>query len=409
MTTATQEFDVIVAGGGMVGASMALALAPLDLRIAVVDRVSPPVRQAPGYDDRSTALAAGSRRILEAIGVWDALAPQAVPIRDVHVSELGRLGTATLSARDVALDALGWVVENPRLAVALDDALAHCAAVERIQPATLTGVTEDGGGIEVDMDAGGVMRRCRARLLIGADGAGSTVRELLGIDATVRDYRQTAIVTNLTPRALSEGYAWERFTPDGPLALLPLSGGRCALVWTMPGARVDERMALSDDAFGQAVNELFGGRLGAIERVGRRQAWPLTRTLAAEQRRGRTVLVGNAAHSLHPIAAQGLNLSLRDCAALAEAVAAGLDAGDPADEGALEQWERARRADQRRVAGFIDGLNGLFTNDVAGLGVLRGGGLGALGLFGPGKRLIARYGAGIGTPLPKLARGIPLR
>ncbi|MEX0899588.1 MAG: FAD-dependent monooxygenase [Gammaproteobacteria bacterium] len=409
MTAAAQEFDVIVVGGGMVGASMALALAPLDLRIAVVDRVPPPERRAPGYDDRSTALAAGSRRILEAIGVWNALALHATPIHDVHVSEHGRLGTAVLSARDVALDALGWVVENPRLAIALDDALVKCPAVERFQPATLAGIIDTGDAIEVDLDTDGVMRRCRTRLLIGADGATSTVRELLGIDASVRDYGQSAIVTNLTPLILREGYAWERFTPDGPLAMLPLTGGRCALVWTMPRARAEARLALSDDAFGQAVNALFGGRFGGIARVGRRQAWPLTRTLAAKQRRGRAVLVGNAAHSLHPIAAQGLNLSLRDCAALAEAVAAGLDADDPADIGALDQWQRERRADQRRVAGFIDGLNGLFTNDFAGLGAVRGGGLGAFGLFGPGKRLIARYGAGIGPPLPKLARGIPLR
>ena len=404
-----QAFDVIVAGGGMVGASMALALAPLDLKIAVIDRLAPPQRQAPGYDDRSTALAAGSRRILEAVGVWDALAPDATPIREVHVSERGRLGTAVLSAREVALEALGWVIENPRLAVALDDALARCAGVTRLQPAVLTGITDGADAIEVELDADGVMRRYRARLLIGADGASSAVRELLGIDASVREYGQTAIVANLTPRTLRDGYAWERFTPDGPLAMLPLTGGRCALVWTMPAKLADARLALSDAAFGVAVDELFGGRFGGIARVGRRQAWPLSRTLAAEQRVGRAVLVGNAAHSLHPIAAQGLNLSLRDCAALAEAVAAGLDAGDPADAGALEQWERARRADQRRVTGFIDGLNGLFSNDFAGLGALRGGGLGAFGLFGPGKRLLARYGAGIGTPLPKLARGVPLR
>ncbi len=393
----------------MVGASMALALAPLGLKIAMVDRVPPPERHAPGYDDRSTALAAGSRRILEAIDVWDALAPHATPIRDVHVSELGRLGTTVLSARDVALDALGWVVENPRLATALDDALVRCAAVERFQPATITGVSQSDEGVEVDMDTDGVMRHCRSRLLIGADGATSSVRALLGIESKVRDYAQTAIVANLTPRDLRDGYAWERFTPEGPLAMLPLPGGRCALVWTMPRARSDERMALSDDAFGESVNALFGGRFGAIERVGRRQCWPLSRTLADEQRVGRTVLVGNAAHSLHPIAAQGLNLSLRDCAALAEAVAAGLDAGDPADASALAQWERERRADQRRVTAFIDGLNGLFTNELMGLGVLRGSGLGAFGMFGPGKRLLARYGAGVGAPLPKLARGIPLR
>ena len=400
---------MVVAGGGMVGAATALALALLDLRVAVVDRVAPPARQAPGYDDRSTALAAGSRRILDALGAWAPLAPHAAPIRTVHVSEHGRLGVTRLSADEIALEALGWVVENPRLGAALDDALDRAPHVTRIHPASITALRELDDSVEVDVDAGGAIQRCRARLLVGADGARSTVRDLLGVGASVRDYGQTAIVANLTPRDAHGDRAWERFTPDGPVALLPLSDRRCALVWTMPHERVDARMALADGAFADEVNALFGARLGPVERLGRRQAWPLARVLADEQRRGRVVLVGNAAHSLHPVAAQGLNLSLRDCAALAEAVAAGLEAGDPAADAALDQWVRERHADQRRVTRFIDGLNGLFTFGLPGLGTLRGGGLAAFGLFGAGKRLLARYGAGIGAPLPKLARGVPLR
>ena len=249
MTTAAQEFDVVVAGGGMVGAGAALALALLDLKIAVVDRVAPPARQAPGYDDRSTALAVGSRRILESLGVWPALAPHAAPIRRVHVSEYRRFGTTVLAADDLALEALGWVVENPPLAAALDDALERAPTVTRFQPATITAVRAGDMVVDVEFDAEGVMQRCRAPLLVGADGAQSTVRTLLGIDATIRDYGQTAVVANLTPRDPHQGTAWERFTPEGPVALLPLDERRCALIWTMPRDRADARLALDDDAF----------------------------------------------------------------------------------------------------------------------------------------------------------------
>lgn len=404
-----RDYDVIVAGGGMVGVSMALALAPLGLTIALVDRVPVATRKAPGYDDRSTALAEGSRRILASFGVWESLAPDAAPIRRVHVSEVGRFGVTKLDAADVALDALGWVVENPRLEAALDEAVAACDSVERLQPATLVGLADDGERVTVEVDRDGAMQTLTARLLVAADGARSGVRDLLGITASVREYGQTAIVANVSPRDDHGGTAWERFSPDGPLAVLPLSGGRCALVWTLPARDADAALTISDDAFAARIHQMFGDRLGPLVRVGRRQAWPLARVIAREQSRGRVALVGNAAHSLHPIAAQGLNLSLRDLAALAETVAAGLAAGgDPADGAALAQWIAGRRADQARVTSFIDVLNGVFTNGAPGLGPLRGSALAALGLAGGGRRLLARYGAGIGAPLPKLARGIPL-
>lgn len=390
MSERAREFDVVVAGGGMAGAGVSLALAPLGMRIAIVEARPPQSILAPGYDDRCTALSAGSRRILDALGVWPALAPHAAAIRQVHVSECGRAGSARLDAGELALEALGWVIDNPRLTPAFDGALASCANISRLQPATVVGLRQAGDGVEVDLDLDGIVQTCRAGLLVGADGARSAVRVMAGIDSTTRDYGQTAVVANITPQLSHRGRAWERFTPQGPLAVLPLADHRCGIVWTVATTDADAVMALDDAAFADRLNALFGRRLGEIERVGRRQAWPLVRTLARRQWAGQVALVGNAAHSLHPIAGQGLNLSLRDCAALAKALA---------DGRSLSDWAAGRHADQRRVGLFVDGLNGLFTLGLPLLGTLRGAGLGAFGLFGPGRRLLARYGAGIGVPL----------
>lgn len=400
MSASAQQFDVLVAGGGLVGASLVLALAPLGLRVGIVEARARPGPAKAHYDDRAIALADGSRRVLEAVGIWPLVAPHAEPIRRVHVSEAGRPGVAILDAEEMAMDALGWVVENPPLARAFDEALGNDGAIERFQPATIIGLEAGAERVEVEIDAGGVVQRCSTRLLVGADGADSIVRDRAGIGVARHEYGQTSVVTNVTTALPHEGVAWERFTPAGPLAFLPLQGRRCALVWTVPTTAAEAVLSLDDSAFTARVNELFGHRLGALERVGGRQAWPLARVLASQLWRGRVALVGNAAHSLHPIAGQGFNLSLRDCAALADAVAAGIaTSDDPAESGALQRWADGRVADQRRTGTFIHGLNALFALDLPGMGLARGVGIGLFGLAGPARRLLARYGTGVGVPL----------
>lgn len=386
--SAPQRFDVLVVGGAMVGAATALALGRHGLRVGIIESRPPAATTtAAGYDDRATALSAGSQRILAALGLWQVLKQHAAPIHTVHVSAAGRFGTTELHAGELALEALGWVVENPVLQRVFDDAVTAASWIEMIQPASVTGVAQDQDGVTVTVDDA---RRLQARLLVGADGAQSTVRALAGIGHKVHDYAQTALVANFTPTLAHAGRAWERFTRDGPFAMLPLPGERCALVWTAAAERAESLLALDDDAFAAEVERLSGGRLGRILRVGRRQAWPLRRVFADQQLDGRIALVGNAAHSLHPIAGQGLNLSLRDVAALVDALPAGLET--PAS---LHAWADSRRADQRRVSGFTDCLNDLFQLELPLVGTLRAAGLAAFGLNGPLRRWFARYAAGV--------------
>lgn len=385
--SAPQRFDVLIAGGGMVGAATALALRHLGLRVGVIESRPAAVATAAGYDDRATALSAGSQRMLSALGLWDGLEPHAAAIRTVHVSAEGKFGTTELKSTELAIDALGWVVENPVLQRAFDTAVAAASWVELVQPATVTDVTQSDDEVTVTLGDG---RELHARLLVGADGAQSTVRTLVDIAHDVHDYGQTALVANFTPTLTHAERAWERFTADGPFAMLPLPDDRCALVWTAAAARADALLALDDAAFAVEVERLSGGRLGRVLRVGKRQAWPLRRVFAAKQRSGRVVLVGNAAHSLHPIAGQGLNLSLRDVAALVDVLPAALDA-----PGVLQAWADSRRADQRRVSGFTDCLNSLFQIELPAMGALRAAGLAAFGINGPLRRWFARYAAGV--------------
>lgn len=388
-------FDVLIAGGGLAGAGLALSLLPLGLRVGVVE-ARPRTEPTPvGDDDRGIALSESSRRILRTVGLWARLEAHATPIRVVHVSETGRAGSVRLDAAELGLEAVGWVVPAPALGAAFGDALA-AADLESLQPARVVSVEQSADTVAVGIERDGVITETATRLLVAADGADSTVRTLAGFDAETHDYGQTAIVCNVDARQPHQGVAYERFTPDGPLAFLPLSGSRCAVVWTVKRDAADAILALDDDAFLARVDALFGGRLGPLARPGRRRTWPLSRTLAHGAVKARVVLVGNAAHSLHPIAGQGFNLSLRDCAALTEAIRVGMaESGDPAAPGPLAAWTDSRRTDQRRVGGFIDGLNGVFSADYPGAGALRASGLAFAGLFGPLRRAIARFGAGL--------------
>lgn len=405
-----RDYDLLIVGGGLVGASLALALSGRGLRLALVDAHAPGDPGQASYDDRGIALAYGSRRIFEGIGLWPAIAPQAEPICDIHVSDRGHFGFTRLSAREEDVPALGYVVTARQLGSVLLGALRDCADVDWIAPAEVVAIAADEFSAHVTIEQEDQRRVLRTALLVGADGGRSFVREQLGLPIRQWRYGQSAIVTNVTPQRPHRNVAYERFTDSGPVALLPMSEGRCAVVWTVRDEQVEAIMALDDAAFVQAFQARFGHRLGRFERVGRRASYPLQLLRVRESVRPRTVIIGNAAHTLHPIAGQGFNLGLRDVAALVEEVLrAHADGRDPGSMQVLRAYESWRHDEQRKVAIGTDGLARLFSNPLAPLRVGRNLGLLAMDLLPFGRHALARAAMGLAGRLPRLARGLAPR
>jgi 2-octaprenyl-6-methoxyphenol hydroxylase len=401
--------DVTIVGGGLVGASLACALTGHGVRTALVEPFPFDSDDPPGYDDRTIALAEGSRRILDGLGVWGDIAAHATPIRRIHVSDRGRFGTATLSAAEQGVTALGYVATARDIGRALTDRLAALPDVSLLMPASLDTLRDAAGGMHLTVNHDATLSGLDSRLVVAADGARSRVRELLDIGVRRWEYGQTAIVANITPEHAHEGVAYERFTATGPLALLPLSEGRCALVCTVRDEQVEALMSLDESGFADLVYGRFGARLGRIVRVGERQAHSLAYLRARVDTRPRVAVIGNAAHTLHPVAGQGFNLGLRDVAALAEVVVDAIRTGDdPGSDAVLLRYARWRRWDQARTAGFTDGLVRLFSNPLGPVGWLRGAGLVAFDLLPPAKRLLSRSAMGLTGRLPRLARGLSL-
>lgn len=403
----SDSFDIAVVGGGMVGASLAVALEGLGLSTALIEAVAHDAASQPSFDERTTALSNGSRRILETLGVWETIAQAASPIRKIHVSDRGRFGLARIDAREQGLDALGYVITNRVLGAALyarlqgrGDVRTYCPArvtkVEVEQDAVTLGVTASGGGES----------QVRARLVVAADGADSAVRSAFGVAADVRDYRQSALITTVLPRKFHEQTAYERFTEEGPLALLPLTDGRCGLVLTLGRERAEAALHWTDEEFLAETQRRFGFRLGRFLKVGRRTAYPLALTRARRTSAERCVIIGNAAQGLHPISGMGFNLGLRDAATLAE-----LAAERPGTLGApefLAAYDAWRAADRDEIIAFTDGLVRLFSNPLSAVRGLRNLGLLAFDQLPPAKSALAALSTGTASRIPKLARGVAL-
>jgi 2-octaprenyl-6-methoxyphenol hydroxylase len=403
------DFDIVIAGGGMVGGSLAVALAALPLRTLVVEATPPADAAQPSYDDRATAISESSRRILEGIGCWSALAGHAAPIRTVHVSERGAFGMTRLRAAQQGLASFGHVVENRALGAALWERIRAARGLTAWSPAKVVGLAQDDGGVRVSIERDGAAPvEVRARLLVAADGTGSPARAMAGIGHEVRDYGQTALIANLTPAIDHAGTAFERFTPSGPLAVLPLTQGRVTIVWTLPPDEASATLALGDAEFLARLQAAFGYRLGAFRKVGGRAAYPLSLVQAQAWYAGRVLLAGNAAHGIHPVAGQGFNLGLRDVAALAELVARQVPGGDPGAPDLREEYAQWREADRARTVRDTDGLVQVFTSEFAPLRAGRRLGLIGLDLFPPARAALARRGMGLAGRLPRLALGQPL-
>jgi 2-octaprenyl-6-methoxyphenol hydroxylase len=404
------SFDVAIVGGGMVGATLGVALAPLNLRVAIIEAIPHNAAAQPSFDERTTALSNGSRRILETLGVWPALSALATPIAKIHVSEQGRFGFARIDAAEQGLSAMGYVVANRDLGNALWSRLSKSAGLEVYCPAEVSQVTAHEQSVTVEMVQKGAKSTIDAKLIVAADGAQSAVRGAFGVDAEVRDYEQTAIITTVLPQRFHDNVAYERFTQSGPLALLPLDGGRCTLVLTQPKDAAQSVMAWSDQEFLAELQRRFGFRLGRFLKVGRRVPYPLFLTRATRTSSGRCVIIGNAAQGLHPVAGMGFNLGLRDVASLAELIAERLGQQD-ADPGSLQllaQYDAWRTADRGSVIAFTDGLIKLFSNPLRSVRRLRSLGLLAFDLLPPAKAALSRLSTGGSGRVPKLARGVTL-
>jgi 2-octaprenyl-6-methoxyphenol hydroxylase len=402
------EVDVAVVGGGMVGASLAAALAGTGTRMLLVESVPFGAPAQPSFDERTTALGNASRRIFEGLGVWGAIAPEAGAIRAIHVSDAGGFGFARLAAAEQGIDAFGYVVANRRIGSALWASLARAPDLTLRVPASAADVDIAPEGVRLSVtDGSGASERVVARLVVAADGAHSQIRAAAGIGAAVEDYEQVAVVANVAADRPHAQVAWERFTPHGPLAVLPLHDGTLAVIWACMPERASELLSLDEGAYLAQLQRQFGWRAGRFVRAGRRGSYPLKLTRAASTVGVRTVLIGNAAQALHPVAGQGFNLGLRDAAMLAEVIATARD-----DVGApqlLERFAAWRARDRRGVIGFTDGLVKLFADARPGVGLLRDLGLLLFDLAPAAKSALARVSSGFGGPTPRLARGLPVR
>ncbi|GMT41406.1 MAG: 2-octaprenyl-6-methoxyphenyl hydroxylase [bacterium] len=406
-----KTYELIIVGGGMAGASLACALADTGIHIAIIEAVPWQSDQQPSYDVRTISLSHGSRLIYETMGIWQQIDKNAVcPIHRIHVSDRGHPGIVHLDRKDAAVEALGYVIENRALGAALMARLETLEHVDIICPATVSDVDvgEDLATLICVMDNEEIT--VQGKLVVIADGGRSGLREKLGFLSTTDDYRQTAIVCNVTPGKSHRHCAYERFTPSGPLAMLPMNEDRCWCVWAVAEEEVDKLIVMPEDRFLACLQQQFGDRLGRFSRAGRRYVYPLARNRVEAHTGRRVVLVGNAAHTVHPVAAQGFNLGLRDVAWLAEVLVLAHDKQqDPGSSDILRQYENIRNRDTQRVTGFTHGMIKVFTSRLAPVIAGRNLALLVTDIFPELKQALLKRTMGLTGRQARLARGLELR
>lgn len=408
MVKDSHEYDVLIAGGGLIGGSLAIALSSAGCRVALAEAVPPDSAAQPSFDDRTIALSRGSYRILRQLDVWPLLEDRTWPVKKIHISERGRFGTAVIDAAEQGIPELGFVIKSRDLGLALWERMRACPSLTAFSPARVTDTALVNDGRTVSLDRDGEETGAAVALLAVADGARSKLRGKLGIPAVVKDYSQAAVVANIQVDERYTGYtAFERFTPDGPLALVPGAGGNYTAVFAVASRALDDVMEISDAAYLALLQQNIGFRVGRLRQVGVRHAYPLQLVTAGSISAPRAAVVGNAAHGLHPIAAQGFNLGLRDVACLAELIAE-RDGRDPGDPDLLRRYSEWRANDQTKVVRFTDGLIRLFGIPGAAASISRGLALGAFDLTPGAKQELARQTMGLTGRLSRLARGLNL-
>lgn len=390
--------DVAIVGGGVVGAACALSLAKLGLEVALVEGREPAHWSVGTPDLRVYAFAPDNAALLDSLGVWDSVRDARVQAyRRMRVWDASGGGELSFDADLLGRDQLGWIVENNLLTDRLWAALPaagvrlHCPA--RVESMEQGDASTDTSGVRLRLDDG---TRLEARLAIAADGADSTLRQLAGLQVSAHDYRQRGVVAFVETEKPHEQTAWQRFLPSGPLAFLPFVDGRSSIVWTLPNEEADRVLALQDDAFGRELTSAFEARLGEARAVSRRVAFPLRRQLADAYVSGKVLLMGDAAHVVHPLAGQGVNLGLRDVARLRDAIAdAQSRRADWSSPHRLARWARECRSENAAAAYAFDGINQVFSNDEMHATLLRGFVLGMAGKIPPLAALFWRKASGL--------------
>lgn len=403
--------DVVIAGGGIVGTLLGIALARAGLGAAIVDPVPAGARQAGDFDGRAYAIAASGRRMLEALGIWAAIAAEAQPMTDILVSD-GRPGEAP-SPRMLHFDhregdggPFAWMIEDRVLRAALIEAAAATPGLVHLAPAAVVAETPGPGGIVVALADG---RTVGAAMLAACDGRASAVARRAGLTRLGWDYPQSGLVCALEVSRPHEGVAHELFLPGGPFAILPLTGQRVSLVWTERRGLAEAIDALPDAAYLAEIRHRMGDFLGPVRLTGRRWTYPLSLSLAQSWVAPRTALLGDAAHVIHPLAGQGLNLGMRDVAAMAEVLAEARRRGeDPGAPDVLRRYQSWRRFDATAMALACEGMNRLFSTDAPGLRGIRDAGLGMVARLPWARRAFMRMAAGEAGEMPRLMRGEPV-
>jgi 2-octaprenyl-6-methoxyphenol hydroxylase len=403
------HYDIVIVGAGMVGASLALALthgqrAPLRLLLVEASALhtsSPPVQ--PGFDARSTVLSASTVSYFRELGLWNTLGAAATPIQRIHVSDQGRFGTVRLDAADEGVDALGHVVENAELGRALNAALLAASGLELCAPVEVAQLVPDAQGMRMQLKRADGEATVTAALVVLAEGGRSGLPAQLGIAHRHESYGQSAVIANVAFSNPHKHVAYERFTSKGPVALLPLADRdglhRAALVWTHAEAEAQHILALDDAAFLALLQQDFGRRVGAFTRVGKRVAFNLALQVAEEQIRPGLVLLGNVAHSLHPVAGQGFNLALRDTMTLARNIRESLRlAQSPGAFNRLQEYWQFVQQDQSHTITFSDYMTRLFSSNNRMLGIVRQFGMASIDLLPPLKNQLTRQAMGLSEP-----------
>ncbi len=420
------HFDLIIIGGGLAGASLACALKNSALKIALVEAFELNTDSQPSYDDRTVALSFGSRCIFDSMGLWSSLAPYAEAINTIHISDRGHFGVTRLTKEQEGVEALGYVLENRAIGQQLYADLADSSSdkeggITLFCPARLKTLQQDKQQVSVEILTDGALQKITGKLLVAADGNNSQVMKLLAIGSSRQSYDQVALISNVTPGNKHNNVAYERFTDTGPLAFLPMLQNRCSVVWTLDPKQAESLYALDDAAFLQQLQQRFGYRLGQFKKTGKRQLYPLFLQSATQMVHGRVALIGNAAHSVHPVAGQGFNLALRDVALLSElivdslpgspidsAVDKGKTAADIGTQAMLQNYAALREDDIRRVYRFTDALVKTFSNNIIALAHLRSLSLLMVDVLPDIKHQLAAQSMGLSGRLSRLNRGLPL-